>query len=126
MNTLASDSMSKERSAELRGGRGRKAKFHQTQRKSRLLMIDRERKKQPAKLASQARPIPTAYPTFLQSLRFASVQIRCSPMPASRKTTGNANHGAIRPKIASTVKRRRLIVSGGRGTVSSRASWAKT
>src|SRR4051794_37861438 len=120
MNTLASDSMSNQNSAALRGGKGRKAKFHQTQRKARLLMIDRESKKQPAKLTSQARPMPTPYPTLLQSLRLASVTIRCSPMPASRKTTGNANQGAISPKTARAVNRRGLIVSGGGGTVSNR------
>ena len=54
MNTFAIVSATSETSAMDRGGSGRKAKFHQTQMKSRLLRIERESKKQ--RRSSTARP----------------------------------------------------------------------
>ena len=58
MNTLASVSPRSVRSAAERGGMGRNAKSHQTQMKSRELRIDRESRKQPAKLMTHASPMP--------------------------------------------------------------------
>src|SRR5208283_5731731 len=105
MKTLAIDSASREASASERGGTGKNAKFHQTQRKSRGLMIDRESRKQPAKLMSQARHMPVVMAVFRQSLRSASVTSRCRPAPARMNTTVNENQGAIKPKIAREIGR---------------------
>src|SRR5271165_5881806 len=124
MKTLAIDSATNDASASERGGTGRNAKFHQTQRKSRRLMIDRESRKQPAKLMSQARQMPVVRAVFRQSLRNASVASKCRPTPANTNTTVNENHGAIKPKIARALKCRPLGSSGGRGAASSSAASA--
>ena len=106
MKTLASVSANRETSARERGGKGRNAKFHHTQMNSRLLRIDRESKKQPPKLKSQARPMPATIAALDLSLRSSSQASRWMPTPASTKTTGNENQGAIRPKRKSPRSRR--------------------